>query len=525
MGSGRSATTIGLELDSRLLRVVWTTRRPDGNLLWGYREQSHPLGEDRRALLDGLKALLSPLRRHRLHARVLLLAPNSYLRRLTLPHAEPQLAEAIRQQAPALLPYDINDTVYAYHVEQQRATQNGVEREVIVAACERAALEQLLGALWAIGWVPSRVVPSALALLKAIKWAGLLPKGSLMLVNLAYDQTTIALVEHGRVVYARDVAIGHRHLIEALTAQASIGGRPVALTQEQAEALLRSRGFPRAGEGVPGAGAGTGPLPAAVYQATLQPILEQLVGEIRRTIHFGGEPVSAAAPQTLLFSGAGMQVPHGVEWFTHQLGMPATLLECNPMPDAPGSVSAVACGLGVSERDTGLDLQPKSGRHRMAIIRGARFLQQALLVSFAVLVLATARWSIHDQLLVRRLRALERRYNDLRPVAALREEMAGYTALIQQLVTSQAVPPPWLRQLSRDFPDPVRLNRLGVNAKGLVTMAGETQARQESPEVYVSELALWLAKHAVCHNVQLGHTRRLDEQGQMVTFSLTCQLP
>ncbi len=93
-------------------------------------------------------------------------------------------------------------------------------------------------------------------------------------------------------------------------------------------------------------------------------------------------------------------------------------------------------------------------------------------------------------------------------------------------MSEQGIPVSWFRHLTEGFPNPVHLTQLTINsAKHDVSMRGEAQEREQSPEAHVSELALWLEQVSLCRGVQLGSTHRASANGNLVEFSLSCQLP
>ena len=95
--------------------------------------------------------------------------------------------------------------------------------------------------------------------------------------------------------------------------------------------------------------------------------------------------------------------------------------------------------------------------------------------------------------------------------------------MIQRLVVSEGIPAEWFRRLTRGFPNPIRLTRLASDAKRAVKLAGEAQAREQSPEAYVSEMTLWLRQATLCNSVQVDSTHRIGTSGALVAFEMTCQ--
>ena len=113
---------------------------------------------------------------------------------------------------------------------------------------------------------------------------------------------------------------------------------------------------------------------------------------------------------------------------------------------------------------------------------------------------------------------------EAQPLEALQAALQAHTQLVQRLVAQDGVPLDWFNRLARDFPGPVRLVDLTVQGTGDVRMDGEAQERGQTPEAYVSELALWLDRSRVCGHVQLGATGRTGADDTLAKFSLSCTL-
>jgi len=218
---------IGIELGARTLKVAWVMQR-GRTAQWQYREHRRSDPQRPETLAQDLARLLHPLRRHRTGARTVVAAPNSYIHRLMVqaPDAK-RLPATVRERLPSILPFDANQAQVRFTVQRQERAQAQSAFLLSVAACESSALHADLEALWRTGWAPRAVVPSALALLNAAGALQRLDEGPVVLMDVGERRTTIVLVEQRVVVYARDVALGVDHLVEALMGQVTIGERTV----------------------------------------------------------------------------------------------------------------------------------------------------------------------------------------------------------------------------------------------------------------------------------------------------------
>ena len=524
--AGRTLS-IGLEIGDRTLRVAWRAGRQGGT--WQY---LHTLrtGDDNTTLLVDLQRLLRPLARTRFSARLFLASPTSSVQDCHLEAADPkQLREALQEQLPKLLPFALETASYQYRVRQQQRTNDHWTFGLTLAACDATVLNEQLEVLWRAGWAPSSVVPPALALLTAAKAAGALSAEPTALVDLGDRRTTIALVAHGGVVYARDVTLGGEHLVEALMSQVSVGERTVNLARADAEQLQETYGFPLdtasapPGTGAPPAAPSAPAIPLSTYQAMLQPLLEQLAGEMRRTMTFGAQTVQAPTPTRILLSGAGARWPNADAWFAKQLGIATSRMDCGRLLGPEGASAAVVCGLAAVPTAARLDLQPPAARQRAQFLSASVRVWQACLVMVLVTWTGAGWWQMRHRAIRQEVARLQTRLAEFEPVTAAQAAAAAYHDIIAQLGEQRGVRLAWFRELADGFPSPVRLKELAVAPDGDVRMTGEAQERDQTPEAYVSTLANWLEERGTCRQVQLGSSRQADPSGSLVEFTMDCR--
>lgn len=520
---GFSSPTIGVEIGAHALKAARAIRK-GGRLTWQYRQQVRRNDAGAHALSEDLAALLKPWRWERFHARLILAAPNSYIRRLTVRAVTAQtIGEAVQARLPSLLPFDAAQAHVRFDIEAQRPAGDKVEATVLLSACDRAAAQELLDAVWHAGWPVAALVPAGAALHAAAQELEAAGQEPAVLLELGARQTTIALVDAGRLLCARDVAIGDEHLTDALTGEVNAQGRTVALTVEQALALKTRIGIPESGAGVPEAEL---PLPLAVYLSMVQPILEQVVAEVRRTMALIGDTAVESSPQRLLLTGDGSRLPNLPHWLSGQLGVPVVRLQCEKLLGETGANATIPCGLVWSAQGRMLssDLQPAPSRRRAVIARAASRTWKFLLLAAALAGVATWSWSDRQHVAAQQVAALEARWDALRPVEDLQATAVQERQVIHRL-TEASVPPAWLHRLAEEFPRPVRLSRLVVTAEGSVNLAGQAQGWEQTPEATLSELTLWLEQAQICRDVQLESSQRGSGAEGAVEFSLTCERP
>lgn len=518
-----SSPLIGLEVGAQTLKAVRAVRA-GGRLAWQYRQHTRHEGTDARALWEDLAALLRPWRRERFRARLFVAAPHSYVRRLVVRASSTStIDEAVRAQLPSLLPFDVERAYVHLAVETQRPSGHEVEATVLISACERAAAKELLDAVLAAGWPVMALVPSGVALYAALAALEVASHEPAVVLELGAQHSTIALVETARLLYARDIALGDEHLTDALTRPVHVEGRTVALTAEQARALKARIGIPESSSEVVDAEL---PMPLATYLSLVQPILEQVVAEVRRTMALTSSGSAESAPQRLLLTGDGSRLPNVPHWLSGQLGVPVTRLHCEQFVGAAGANATMACGLvlGQRVRTSVADLQPPS-IHRQAIIaRTANRVWKVLAVMLVLLWLCTGQVHVKHQEVERHVADLAAQWQLMQPVMDVEQSIEEHQRVLQRL-TDGTVPAEWFHQLAEDFPEPVRLSRLSVASDGSVRLAGQAQGREQTPEATLSALTLWLEERRVCQGTQLESSQRVGAAEQTVEFSVSCHRP
>ena len=520
---------MAIDLGSRALKVVWAAAHRDAVTWHAEQRPRHP-EEPAELLARKLADLLSPLQRRRFDIPVLLAVPQAHVRVLTIEAPRDRdLTAAIRERIPKLFPFELARCRYQYRVVARQAAPGARRCTVQVAACDLERLRRDADLLERIGWIPSAAFPAALALGSLARAQGR-GEGAVFLLDVSAARSVLAVAVDGQVVFSREVSLGTDDLTNTLMAEIAVGEQALQLSREQAESL-RDRVGLLPPETVPGAV--ECPLPLSVYRAMLQPVLEQWLEEVQRTVRF-----AEAAPKRLLLSGDGSELAGFDRWLEQQLGMPVerlTPLELRDAgrPPAPSAGAfAVPYGLlmnGGSPRARGAraaadpNLLPARSLQHRRLIRTERLMTGGLLVTLAVVWLAAFAVLHRTRPLQRQLAPLERRWQAFEPVRTLLQAVVARTKLIGALEGSRAVTVDWFKRLANGFPNPIRLTELSVEAGGAVSLEGQAQAREQTSEAYLSELAIWLPAEQVCDEVLLGSSQRNAQVAGLVDFSLTCR--
>ncbi|MBI2174499.1 MAG: pilus assembly protein PilM [Candidatus Omnitrophica bacterium] len=541
---------IGLELGDHTLKLVWAAKTPGGRMAWGLRKQQrrHPATKDSKnepfdsalprsgrvlslskdELLEDIKELLRPFHRQRFRVHLILAAPHSYLRQLVLRVSdEKQIPKTLGPQLPALFPFDVQRAQIRHVVQQRQKSEDQLHCTLSVVACEGEALQSELEVLWQAGWVPASVVPSAVALAALVlnQNQALASESSVLLLDFGARRSTMGLLVNGQLLFAREVSIGSNDLTEALMSEVVVGEKTLRLSWQEAEAIKCQRGL----AALDPSGFDAEALPVAMYEAMVQPILEEWLGEIQRTVAFGLKVPMGSPPtlQRIMLSGGASQLPGLDAWLSRQMNLPVSRLTVQPLLGDGGPEYAVPCGLLLSQERIGLpglavNLLPEKSRWIRRLVAMERLAILVLLVLFMLVGIGILSTHLRLKPLSSQLAKVEHRAQELTGVTQLAQSLEVYSGFLDS-VTGANAPVSWLQSLSQGFPDPVRLTQLSLDEPAAVKMTGEVEARDQAPEAYVSELIMWLTQKRLCKTVHLESSQRNTVDASLVNFQLTCQ--
>ena len=522
---------IGIDIGSSSIKVAWGTTPLRGAARWRAASLPRKPSETPEQLADSLRRLLTPLQRARYSAPVILAVSHSHVRTMTVQATSvQQLPRAVQERLPMLFPFDPSRCRSQYRLLGSPGSITASMR-LQLAAGDVELMQRDLQPCWRVGWVPTHACAAATALAALAAAQGVGQRDPTLLLELGARRAIISILVGGEVIFAREAAFGSDDLTEALTSQIMVGQEQVRLSWEQAERLKCQAGVPDAmvaaagGESPPageGAAEWNSPLPQETYHALLQPILEQWLDEIHRTIAAGLQDVPDAEPRIALLSGGGSQLSGLDRWLNRQLGLDVRRLSVQPMLGENQPAFSTVCGLLASDRSTMLNLLPEPWRAARRLIHALRMVAVSLLLLVALIW--AGRLLVRDQqrAVSAARNALASQWEGFKPVRTLSQAVETHERLVETLAHRPGIPPGWLKRLAQGFPDAIRLTELSVQGEGLIVMKGQAQAREQSPEASVSELVMWLSQAGVCTDVRLDSNERNVNDATLVDVNLTC---
>jgi type IV pilus assembly protein PilM len=266
-------------------------------------------------------------RRFRGHEAVVCLSDRQlFLQNVRLPMGEPQqLERLVQQEAAGRVPYGLEETELRYVEAADIRHGDQVMREVILLACHRPVLEELLRTIEEAGLRPVAVDVEPMALLRAVHKQFRRDDDKqqrTLLVEVGYSRTAVVIAEGEELLFVKYLAIGGRQFDEAVA-------RHLRMSAAEAVALRRHNGDRRAEQQDP-------EIARSVAEAT-RVVTERLTGELSmcvryHSVTFRGQPL------VRLVLGGGEATPQLLETLASRLN-----LKCE-LSDPFRGFESVPCG-------------------------------------------------------------------------------------------------------------------------------------------------------------------------------------
>jgi type IV pilus assembly protein PilM len=254
-----------------------------------------------------------------------------YMPKLT----ESELKSAITWEAEQNIPLPITDVNYSYSIAD---VKNDGSMEILIIAAPKRLIERYEKLFRLCNYVPLALETGLLAAARSLSDEK--QRDPTMLIVLGARATEIGIVKHGDLLFTRTISTAG----EALT-RAVITG--LQIDAEQAESYKRAYGLQ------------TDQLEAKIAN-TLQPIVNIIIREIKRTIGYYQTQNSGQTIRAAILTGGGAGLPGLASFFTKELGI--EIQQGNPLqkitlqPDSPIQIPAkdlsgytVALGLAMKD--------------------------------------------------------------------------------------------------------------------------------------------------------------------------------
>jgi len=250
------------------------------------------------------------------------------------PLSEQELESALKWEAEQYIPLPLEEVSLTYEVVGKVRENSQEKMEVLLAAAPKNLIEKILRVLKIAGLNAVSLEMEITALARSLVSSD---SQSVLIVDLGAKATDLAVVEGGQIIFVHSIAVAGEALTRALSLE--LGLEPL-----QAEAYKKAYGVD------------TEKLEGKV-SAALQPILETIIKEIEKTIHFYLKREKSI--QRIILAGGSAQLPEVSTILAKrinlevQIGNPFSQVAGNDLiakvPPSDVSLYAIAVGLAMKE--------------------------------------------------------------------------------------------------------------------------------------------------------------------------------
>ena len=217
---------------------------------------------------------------------------------------EPELGEAVRNEAAQYIPFDMNDVNVDYQVLSDNL--GGPTIDVLLVAVKKDKVLNYTNALQLSGRQPAIVDIDAFALQNCYEYNyEPAPNSTVALLNIGASVMNINIVRGSMPLFTRDVSVGGNQYTDSLQ-------KELDLSFEDAEALKLGRKV--------------GTVSEEAKLPILHQVTEIIVLEIQKTFDFFRATASGEHIERIYVAGGSTQVPGLVEALRQELSIPVETL-------------------------------------------------------------------------------------------------------------------------------------------------------------------------------------------------------
>ena len=297
------------------------------------------LEADHQAVAQAIRQLIKETGAKSSSVAIALPESQVFTRVIEMPALSPhELASAINWEAEQYIPLPLDQVNLDYSVLRDAKETGTNKMEVLLVACPKALLEKYLTIIELSELIPvaaeTEIIATARALVRSI--ANI--KTGVLLVSLGAQTTDLAIIKNGVLAFTRSISAGGEALSRALVSGLDFNAN-------QAEEFKRTYGLEQ------------DKLQGKIVNA-VKPIMDTIVGEIKRALAFYAEKHKDDRVETILLSGGTAKLPGMVVYIAQNVGIEAQL--ANPwvgitrdprfrVLDGEGPTFAVSVGLSLRE--------------------------------------------------------------------------------------------------------------------------------------------------------------------------------
>lgn len=531
LGSRGSRAYLGVDLGSRTARLALVRRKPAHNELLAWAARDLPEGADPDQAVRVLRDMVGSLGgRKASRTYAVLSGPDVLLRRASLPRMpDRELREAVRWESKKHLPYPVEQAVIDYQVLGEVREEGATKLDLLIVAARAELVESRLAVLQRAGVEVHGLMAAPFALGNVVASQARDREG-LAVVDLGSRSSRIAFFDpDGSVTLSRDIAVGGDDLTDALAGAFE--------DPHQSEAFKRRYGIAGSRQGEDGGQ--TEPL--AQPTLMMRPVLERLLSEIERSIHYYRTRFGGGLVGRLLLAGGGAGLVGLDTYLAEGLGIQVAVLD--PVGGmAPGGVPAEGAGPGLAVA-VGLalasgrepNLLPARAKRRYRLAGDRLAMRVTALAAVLILVILSMFAALEKKQLVSERNGLQAQWLGVQPLLsqerASREEIRRTEGILTALqVRGDATVGP-LKKLTHAIPSYVVLTELSLKPNSAperlpqkLEIAGRIQANRLFLESYLAKFAMDLERAGFASPTVLSKSVVELERGAQLQFRLSCGL-
>ena len=244
---------------------------------------------DRTAVAEAIRLLLGAADIRRRDAALALPGSAVIVREITVPRmSAAELAGSIAWEAARHIPFDLGDVNLDYQVvDHGDDAERRTPMAVLLVAAKKTTIARYAAAVAEAGCLPAVVDVAAFALQNACaSQGGFQQEGVVALLNCGASTINVNIVQRGRSVFTRDIAVGGNACTDALR-------RTADLSFEEAERLKTGRSVQRGG--------------GEDIEPALQEATDDLLLEVERTFDFFAASRDPGRIDRIVLSGGASQ--------------------------------------------------------------------------------------------------------------------------------------------------------------------------------------------------------------------------
>lgn len=335
---------LGLDIGSHSIKLVELAREHNsiklltaGSCITPPKTLSSNLAADTESLAIAIKKLLVDTGAKSRTVNIALPESQVFTRVIEMPSlSSRELNSALQWEAEQYIPLPLSEVNVDYSILRDSKSTGTNKMEVLLVACPKTLLEKYVNFLELAGLSISNVETEIISLSRSLQAAaGKL--SAVLVVALGAQTTDLAIMREGVITFTRSISAGGNAMSRALA-------QTLGLEPSQAEEFKKTYGFE------------SDKMESKLITA-MAPIMDTIVGEIKRSIAFFVEKHPGETLKVVLLSGGTAKTPGLVKHLAEKIGNVEIQL-VNPwvgitkdvrfnVLDGEGPTFAVAVGLAL----------------------------------------------------------------------------------------------------------------------------------------------------------------------------------